>query len=136
MAVREGLLVLLAERSRHGYELKTAFEERTGGLWQLNTGQVYTTIDRLLRDGLIEPTDEADATDERRRAYRLTADGDREAREWLRASVNAETPPRDELLMKVLLAAQSDLDDALAVIDAQRHVLLDGTRHVALVTRL
>ena len=78
MAVREGLLVLLAERPRHGYELKTELERRTGSLWSLNTGQVYTTLDRLQRDGLVEPADDVEVgNDARRRAYRLTTQGEK-----------------------------------------------------------
>jgi DNA-binding PadR family transcriptional regulator len=127
MAVREGLLLLLAERPRHGYELKTEFELRTGTLWQLNTGQVYTTLERLRRDGLVEaaaPEEVAHSTDERRRAYRLTDGGRAVAREWLDAEAPDGAPPRDELVMKVLLAAHGDPDEALRVIDAHRHTLL------------
>ena len=127
MAVREGLLVLLAEQARHGYELKTEFERRTGTLWRLNTGQVYTTLERLQRDGLVEaaPADEAPPTsDERRRAYRLTDDGRAAAQSWLDAPDGDDTPPRDELIMKVLLAAPGPLAEALAVVDHHRHKLL------------
>jgi DNA-binding PadR family transcriptional regulator len=127
MAVREGLLVLLAEQPRHGYELKTEFERRTGTLWRLNTGQVYTTLDRLQRDGLVEPAsaDEAPpSSDDRRRAYRLTDEGRAEAEAWLQARDRDDTPPRDELIMKVLLAAPGPLADALAVVDHHRHELL------------
>ena len=55
MSVRMGLLALLAEGPSHGYQLKAGFEERTGGVWTLNVGQVYTTLDRLRADGLVEP---------------------------------------------------------------------------------
>jgi DNA-binding PadR family transcriptional regulator len=123
MAVREGLLLLLAEQPRHGYELKTLFEQRTGELWQLNTGQIYTTLERLERDGLVEPTGEV-AHDARRRAYRLTDSGRDEAEAWLGGPTAADTP-RDELVMKVLLvAAGDDREAALATIDAHRHELL------------
>ena len=127
MAVKEGLLVLLAEQPRHGYELKTEFERRTGTLWQLNTGQVYTTLERLQRDGLVEmaPATEAPpSTDERRRPYRLTAAGQEAAQGWLDAQAADDAPPRDELIMKILLAAHVELDDALHVVDAHRHTLL------------
>jgi DNA-binding PadR family transcriptional regulator len=127
MAVREGLLLLLAERPRHGYELKTEFELRTGTLWQLNTGQVYTTLERLRRDGLVEaaaPGEVVHSADERRRAYRLTDGGRAAARAWLDTETPDGAPPRDELVMKVLLAAHGDPDEALRVIDAHRHTLL------------
>lgn len=127
MAVREGLLVLLGEQPRHGYELKTEFERRTGTLWQLNTGQIYTTLERLRRDGLVEPASVDDAppsNDERRRTYRLTALGEEAARGWLGAETGDDPPPRDELVMKILLAAHGRPADALAVVDAHRHRLL------------
>jgi DNA-binding PadR family transcriptional regulator len=49
MSVREGLLALLAEGPRNGHQLKIEFEAVTGGVWPLNVGQVYTTLDRLAR---------------------------------------------------------------------------------------
>ena len=52
MSVRNGLLALLASNPRHGYELKKDLEYRTGSLWEVNVGQVYTTLSRLERDGL------------------------------------------------------------------------------------
>ena len=58
MAVREGLLALLHEGPRYGYQLKTEFEAATGGVWPLNVGQVYTTLDRLERDGLVQVSGE------------------------------------------------------------------------------
>jgi DNA-binding PadR family transcriptional regulator len=130
MAVREGLLLLLAEQPRHGYELKTLFEQRTGELWQLNTGQIYTTLERLERDGLVEPTDEVAAADARRRAYRLTDAGRDETEAWLGAPLAPDTP-RDELVMKVLLvAASGDHTAALATIDGHRHELLARLQEV------
>ena len=57
MSIKYGLLALLAEAPTHGYQLKTTFERRTGGSWELNIGQVYTTLQRLERDGLVETAD-------------------------------------------------------------------------------
>jgi DNA-binding PadR family transcriptional regulator len=129
MAVREGLLLLLAEQPRHGYELKTLFEQRTGELWQLNTGQIYTTLERLERDGLVEPTGEV-SDDARRRSYRLTEAGRDEAAAWLGSSATADTP-RDELVMKVLLVtAGDDRAAALATIDTHRHELMARLQEV------
>jgi DNA-binding PadR family transcriptional regulator len=123
MAVREGLLLLLAEQPRHGYELKTLFEQRTGELWQLNTGQIYTTLERLERDGLVEPTGEVGA-DARRRSYRLTPTGRDEAAAWLGGPTGADTP-RDELVMKIpLVTAGDDRAAAVDAIDTHRHELL------------
>ncbi len=104
---RYGLLALLAEEPRHGYELKTAFVRRTGGEWAVNIGQVYTTLQRLERDGLVEPI----GGEGERNDYRLTAAGRAQLDAWYATPVVAEVPPRDELMIKVLLAvAAADVD--------------------------
>ena len=54
MSIRQGILALLAEGPRHGYQLRQDFEAGTGGTWPLNIGQVYTTLARLERDDLVE----------------------------------------------------------------------------------
>jgi DNA-binding PadR family transcriptional regulator len=58
MSIRHGLLALLEEGPRYGYQLKSEFESRTGSTWPLNVGQVYTTLGRLERDGLVSPAGE------------------------------------------------------------------------------
>lgn len=121
MAVREGLLGLLAEGPLHGYGLKSAFERATGGVWPLNVGQVYTTLERLERDGLVEP---ATTSEDGQRAWRLTERGRDELGEWWWAVPGEEPPPRDELVLKVLLAVAGDRDHALEVIGYQRDALL------------
>jgi DNA-binding PadR family transcriptional regulator len=119
MAVREGLLAMLGERSSHGYQLKTGFEAATGGVWRLNVGQVYTTLDRLVRDGLVT-VDEADE----QREYRITADGVAELGVWWETVPGDEPPQRDELMLKVLLAISQGREQGLEVIDRQRTAVL------------
>lgn len=121
VAVREALLQLLVEGDRHGYQLKVDFEARTGGIWPLNVGQVYTTIERLVRDGRAEESGDGDAD---HRSYRVTEEGRREVKQWLATSAVDAGPPRDELIMKVLVAMGGSPADALAVIDEQRGALL------------
>ena len=107
LSVKHGLLALLAEAPRHGYQLKTDFEHRTGGSWALNIGQVYTTLQRLERDGLVELA----GSDGERHDYRITNAGRDQLTEWFVSPVVPEGPPRDELTIKVLLAvAASDVD--------------------------
>jgi DNA-binding PadR family transcriptional regulator len=118
MAVREGLLALLREGPRHGYQLKTAFDSATGGVWALNVGQVYTTLDRLARDGLVD----VEETPEHKR-YSLTAAGREELGAWWQAGPVDAPPPRDELLLKVLLAVEDGVDHALDVITRHRTAL-------------
>lgn len=121
VAVRDVLLQLLEEGPRHGYQLKLDFETRTGGIWPLNVGQVYTTLDRLQRDGLVA---EIDGGDDTHRSFEITEEGRREVKEWLRSSPVDAAPARDELMMKVLVSVARGGRDALAVIDEQRAALL------------
>lgn len=120
MAVREGILALLADGPRHGYGLKTSFERATGGVWRLNVGQVYTTLERLERDGFVA----AAPADDGQRSWRLTDRGRDEVGEWWWAVPGEEPPPRDELVLKILLALSGPPDHALEVISRQRDSLL------------
>lgn len=121
MSVRFGLLALLDEAPRHGYNLKTAFERRTGGSWLLNIGQVYTTIQRLERDGLVE----AAGGEDDRREYRITPAGHAELAGWFDNPVVAEAPARDELTIKVLLAVAAGDVDVTALLQRQRRASIE-----------
>lgn len=118
MAVREGLLALLREGPRHGYQLKTEFEAATGGVWPLNVGQVYTTLDRLERDGLVTMT-ETDG----QKTYSITLAGVDELGAWWEAVPVDEPPPRDELMLKMLMAIEHGPQHALTVLTRQRSAL-------------
>jgi DNA-binding PadR family transcriptional regulator len=124
MSVREGLLALLSEGPRNGHQLKVEFEAATGGVWPLNVGQVYTTLDRLARDGLVtraRPNGESDALGKR---YELTAAGREELAGWWQLVPAEEPPPRDELMLKVLFATTLGSTHALTVLTEQRTALL------------
>lgn len=139
MSVRYGLLAILAEAPNHGYQLKTDFERRTAGSWQLNIGQIYTTLQRLERDGLVEPlatTSDHDAAADadaqaaepriaasradERHEYRITATGRAQLEAWLEQPIITEGPPRDELTIKVLLAVAAGDIDVTAILQRQR----------------
>ena len=125
MSVRMGLLALLEEGPAHGYHLKGAFEARTGGVWTVNVGQVYTTLDRLHGEGLVDPVDDDDPAEANsggrdRRRWRLTTAGKAALDDWFDEGPADTSPPRDELLVKVLLAFGRSPAEALAVIDRQR----------------
>lgn len=122
MAVREGLLALLAEGPRHGYQLKTEFESATGGVWPLNVGQVYTTLDRLERDGLVVVSTEHAAPGQK--TYAITVAGTQALGAWWEAVPSDDPPPRDELMLKVMMAIDGGPAHALRVITRQRTVLL------------
>jgi DNA-binding PadR family transcriptional regulator len=119
MGVREGLLALLEREAAHGYQLKTGFEAATGGIWSVNVGQVYATLDRLERDGFV-----ASSEHEGQRSYRITPAGSQELGAWWDAVPGDDPPPRDELTVKVLLAIAHDREHALEVITHQRDSLL------------
>jgi DNA-binding PadR family transcriptional regulator len=121
MSVRHALLALLSEGPRYGLQLRQEFEARTGEVWPLNVGQVYTTLQRLERDGLVA----ADGGDGPQKGYRITPAGRDELHEWLRTPPDDAGPPRDELVIKVLVAAHAPDVDVHDVIQAHRHWLLE-----------
>jgi DNA-binding PadR family transcriptional regulator len=122
VSVPYALLALLSEGPKFGLRLQNEFESRTGRVWPLNVGQVYTTLQRLERDGLVE-TDDGESERSRKR-YRITSSGERELRAWLRTPPELVPPPRDELVIKVLVALQLpgiDMHELLQV--HRRHVI-------------
>jgi len=121
MAIRESLLAVLADGPAHGFALKKAFEERTGGLWQLNVGQVYTTLGRLSRDGCVE---ESAQGDDGQKEYRITDAGRAELADWYRTPRERTVPDRDDVVIKLAMALGGDSVDAFAVIDEQRQVTM------------
>jgi DNA-binding PadR family transcriptional regulator len=124
MSVREGLLALLAEGPRNGHQLKIEFEAATGGVWPLNVGQVYTTLDRLARDGLVERAHPNGDDESQGKRYELTAAGREELAAWWQLVPADDPPPRDELMLKVLFATTLGNTHALTVITEQRTALL------------
>jgi DNA-binding PadR family transcriptional regulator len=116
VSVRHALLGLLSEGAKYGHQLRQEFEARTGDVWPLNVGQVYTTLQRLERDGLVESEGPADDGPQKR--YRIKPEGHVELDHWLRTPPDLTSPPRDELVIKVLVAValpDVDVDDVLQV---------------------
>lgn len=103
-------------------QLRQEFEARTGEVWPLNVGQVYTTLQRLERDGLVESDDAAE--DGPQKGFRITRDGEAELAAWLRTPPDLSSPPRDELVIKVLIAARLPGVDVHEVIQAHRRYLV------------
>ncbi|MFJ4786079.1 PadR family transcriptional regulator [Streptomyces sp. NPDC088794] len=123
MSIRHGLLALLDRGPRYGSRLRTEFEARTGGTWPLNIGQVYTTLGRLERDGMVVQ----DGADEAGRAlYALTEAGRTELRAWFAGPVERSGAPRDELAIKLVLAVGAPGVDVRRVVEAQRRHIADA----------
>ena len=103
MSVRHALLALLSEGPKYGLQLRQEFEESTGEIWPLNVGQVYTTLQRLERDELIESDDREEEAGPQK-SFHITEAGRKELDEWLSTPPDMTSPPRDELVIKVLAA--------------------------------
>lgn len=129
-AVKFALLGMLWESPRHGYELKTSFEELLGGSWPLNIGQVYSTLSRLERDGCVRSEVVPQEALPDRKVYSITKTGRRDLTEWLREPADG-TPLRDELFVKVLIAHRVDGVGAPALIAEQRQRYLSALGDLA-----
>src|SRR5256885_5733009 len=121
MSVRHALLALLSEGPKYGLQLRQEFEARTGEVWPLNVGQVYTTLQRLERDGLVESDDAG--SDGPQKGFRITAAGQGELMEWLRTPGD-DLPPRDELVIKVLVALTVPGVDVAELLQVHRRHLV------------
>jgi DNA-binding PadR family transcriptional regulator len=117
MSVKQALLALLEEGPMYGYQLRAEFEQRTGATWPLNVGQVYTTLARLERDGLVEGRG---ADDQGHVMYRVTDPGREEVATWFTTPVARTQPQRDELAIKLALAVTVPAVDVGHLIQQQR----------------
>ena len=127
--VAHGLLGLLEDRPKHGYELRRSFDERLAGGRPLRSGQVYSTLGRLERDGRVDEVGGEQGPGPERRLYAITKAGIAELERWL-----AEPEPPEPYLQSVVYAkvvvALTSGRSAQGVLDAQRD------RHVAEMRRL
>lgn len=124
--IRFLLLGLLAGAPRHGYELKTLFEELFGGTWPLNPGQVYMTLDRLESDGLVTSQRVEQELLPDRRVFSITEDGRHELKKWTTEASDGPIKIREEMVAKVLTAIVSKDADPLDLIWAQRRAHLQS----------
>lgn len=127
MSIRQGMLALLAAQPMYGAQLRSEFETRTAGTWPLNVGQVYQTLARLQRDGLVEERGE-DA--EGRTVYALTETGRAESAAWWASPVERESTPRSEIAIKLALAVTLPDVDVRAVVQAQRSATMGALREL------
>ena len=122
MSIRHALLALLSEGPKYGLQLGQEFEAGTGEVWPLNTGQVYTTLQRLERDGFVES--DGTGEDGPQKDFRITDAGIDELHTWLRTPHDSSVPPRDELVIKVLVAVRMSGVDVVDLVQShRRHVI-------------
>jgi DNA-binding PadR family transcriptional regulator len=123
--VQEVLLALLAKEASHGYQLRARLQLALGPLAEaMNAGQVYVTLTRLEKAGLVssERVGQADRPD--RKVYELTAEGRARVTEWLE-DTSWPKPAPAEFHLKLVAAAAAGLGgDPVRLVDAQRHALL------------
>ena len=124
MSVRHALLAFLSEGPKYGLQLRQEFEESTGEIWPLNVGQVYSTLQRLERDGLIESDDRGDEAGPQK-MFRITDAGRGELDTWLRTPPDMTEPPRDELVIKVLAALRVPGVSVHDVIQVHRRYIVE-----------
>lgn len=122
MSVRHAILGLLAQKPRHGYELRAAFEAVVGGeeAWEVKPAQIYTTLERLEEAGLVTcVSDLGEGEEPARRIYALAEPGRQALSEWLAEGV---TPAhqRDEFFVKLIVALASGESDPAHLIQTQR----------------
>ncbi len=129
MSVAMSLLAMLEERPMYGLELKNEFESRTGWVWPVNVGQVYSTLGRLERDGLVAAGQGGD----QQKVYELTALGRERLDAWFSRPADPRAGERDELVLKLVLAVQRGPDRARAVIQMERR---GGLEELQRYTRL
>ena len=126
---QEVILAMLAKEPSHGYELRARLKQALGPVGEdMNAGQVYVTLTRLEKAGLVTATS-APGVQERpdRKVYELTADGQQRVADWL-AEVAWPRPDLAEFHLKLIAAAAARLGDPLAIVDAQRRELLRRLR--------
>ena len=117
MSIAMSLLTLLDQGPSYGLRMKQEFERRTGGVWPLNVGQVYTTLDRLEREGLVRQVNEGGV--DRQRLHEITDAGRERLAEWFHRPAD-RSPGRDQLVLKLVMAAHDSEVDTARVIQAER----------------
>jgi DNA-binding PadR family transcriptional regulator len=125
MSVKHALLGILAESPAHGYDLKSRFEAKTGEFWELNYGQVYTTLDRLHKEGFVEYSEVEQDDKPDKKIYRITESGQQEFDTWRLAPIKAEPRAlRDELFLKLIFIEEEQSSHILRTIQSQQSVYM------------
>jgi DNA-binding PadR family transcriptional regulator len=121
MSVRHAVLGLLAQRPRHGYELRAAFQALVGGEenWDVKPAQIYTTLARLEQGGFVaEDSVEQDAGPEKR-IYAITWAGRKTLNKWFTCGIEPEHQ-HDEFFLKLMIGLVSGAADPYHLIQTQR----------------
>ncbi len=126
MSLKFGVLGLLAEEPMHGYEVKSRFEAMLGGSWAVNIGQVYATLQRLERDGLVRAAGERG--DRGKLAYEVSEQGRAALEAWLAEPDSGPQQLREEIYVKLLLASRLANGDLRPLLARQKRSYLQRLR--------
>jgi DNA-binding PadR family transcriptional regulator len=126
LSLKYGLMGLLGEEPLHGYEVKNRFEAMLGGTWEVNIGQVYTTLQRLERDGLVRPV--GPRGDRGKLLYELSESGRKALAIWLDQPDSGPQELREDIYVKLLLAARLANGDLGPLLGRQKRAYLQRLR--------
>jgi DNA-binding PadR family transcriptional regulator len=126
LSLKFGVLGLLAEEPLHGYEVKNRFEAMLGGTWEVNIGQVYTTLQRLERDGLVRPI--GARGDRGKLQYELSAPGREALDRWLAEPDSGPQQLHEDIYVKLLLATRLANGDLGRLLGRQKRAYLQRLR--------
>ena len=127
--MQDVVLALLAKEPSHGYELRARLQEALGPLGEaMNAGQIYVTLTRLEKAGLVTAQRVAAKGDRPdRKVYALTPEGQQRVAQWL-AELSWPKPAPAEFHLKLIAAHAAGLADPVAIVQAQRKKLLGALR--------
>src|SRR5437870_2400209 len=126
MSLKYGVLGLLKEQPLHGYEVKNRFEDMLGGTWDVNIGQIYTTLQRLERDGLVRPV--GSRGDRGKLLYELSPEGQKALDEWLAQPDAGPQQLHEDIYVKLLLATRIANGDLHTLLSRQKRAYLQRLR--------
>jgi len=117
MSLKHSILAVLSIGDCHGYQIRQEIESRTGETWDINIGQVYSTLDRLQRDNLVRA---GEANNDGQISYSITDLGKAEAMHWLTKPIEQTAQSRNELAIKLALAVTLPGIDTTTILQAQK----------------
>src|ERR1700730_16364515 len=126
MSLKYGVLGLLKGEPLHGYEVKNRFEAMLGGTWDVNIGQIYTTLQRLERDGLVRPV--GSRGDRGKLLYELSPEGLEALDHWLAEPDSGPQQLHEDIYVKLLLAARVANGNLQHLLARQKRAFLQRLR--------
>jgi len=126
LSLKYEVLELLKGEPLHGYEVKNSFEAMLGGTWDVNIGQIYTTLQRLERDGLVRPV--GSRGDRGKLLYELSPEGHKALDQWLAQPDFGPQQLHEDIYVKLLLATRIANGDLQGMLARQKRAYLQRLR--------